>query len=242
MKVPYTSTLTQHYKNPQNLVKIPYVKPFESSYVCNRPIEDPGERIKEQLTLKHPSHPDRKTKYYIEGYDADYDIIIVGGGVMGCSVAYQLAQRVHRGFRILVVERDPKYSYAATTMSVGGLRQQFSEPENVEMSLFGADFLRNASRILHCNDVYVPDVNFQPHGYLFLASESGVETMKENHYTQIQCGAKVELLTAKQLKRKFPWLNTEGIAMGSYGYENEGMYFDHAFLTIYFLTQILPES
>ena len=37
-----------------------------------------------------------------------------------------------------------------------------------------------------------------------------------------ECGAKVELLTAKQLKRKFPWLNTDGIALGSYGYENEG--------------------
>ena len=37
-----------------------------------------------------------------------------------------------------------------------------------------------------------------------------------------ECGAKVELLSAKQLKRKFPWLNTDGIAMGSYGYENEG--------------------
>ena len=107
-------------------------------------------------------------------------------------------------------------------MSVGGLRQQFSLPENIEMSLFGADFLRNASRILHCEDVYTPDVNFQPHGYLFLASEEGVETMRENHYVQIECGAKVELLSAKQLKRKFPWLNTDGIAMGSYGYENEG--------------------
>ena len=107
-------------------------------------------------------------------------------------------------------------------MSVGGLRQQFSLPENIEMSLFGADFLRNASRILHCEDVYTPDVNFQPHGYLFLASDEGVETMRENHYVQIECGAKVELLSAKQLKRKFPWLNTDGIAMGSYGYENEG--------------------
>ena len=78
-----------------------------------------------------------------------------------------------------------QYTYASTTMSVGGLRQQFSLPENIEMSLFGADFLRNASRILHCEDVYTPDVNFQPHGYLFLASEEGVETMRENHYVQM---------------------------------------------------------
>ena len=46
-----------------------------------------------------------------------------------------------------------------------------------------------------------------------------------------ECGAKVELLTAKQLKRKFPWLNTDGIALGSYGYENEGWFDPWALLT-----------
>ena len=103
LKIPYTSTLTSHYKNPQNLVKIPYVKPFESTYVANRPIEDPMERA---LDMLKPMAK-RKTKYYIEGYTAYYDIIIMGGGVMGCSIAYWLANRVHDGFRILVIERDP---------------------------------------------------------------------------------------------------------------------------------------
>jgi len=229
MKVPFTSTLTSHYKNPQNLVKIPYVKPFESTYEAARPYGGRGsvDRIVDQLKPRHK----QKTKYYIEGLEAHYDMIVIGGGAIGCSVAFWLMQRVTEGFKILVVERDPQYTYASTTMSVGGLRQQFSLPENIEMSLFGADFLRNASRILHCEDVYTPDVNFQPHGYLFLASEEGVETMRENHYVQIECGAKVELLSAKQLKRKFPWLNTDGIAMGSYGYENEGWFDPWALLT-----------
>ena len=181
LKIPYTSTLTSHYENPQNLVKIPYVKPYESTYVCNRPLEHGIERALDQLK---PTEK-RETKYHIEGYTAHYDIIIIGGGVMGCSIAYWLANRVKNGFRILVVERDPTYSYAATTMSVGGLRQQFSLPENIEMSLFGADFLRNAGRLLHVEGAVTPDVNFQPHGYLFLASEEGVDTMRENHKVQM---------------------------------------------------------
>ena len=86
---------------------------------------------------------------------------------------------------LLILITPFQYSYASTTMSVGGLRQQFSLPENVEMSLFGADFLRNANRILYSHDSYTPDVNFQPHGYLFLASDEGVETMRENHYVQM---------------------------------------------------------
>merc|ERR1719210_828111 len=142
-----------------------------------------------------------------------------------------MAQRIYKGMKIAVIERDPTYRQASTTLSVGGLRQQFSLPENVEMSLFGADFLRNAGRLLHVEGAVTPDVNFQPHGYLFLASDEGVETMRENHYVQIECGAKVELLSAKQLKRKFPWLNTDGIAMGSYGYENEGWFDPWALLT-----------
>ena len=53
------------------------------------------------------------------------------------------------------------------------------------MSLFGADFLRTANKRLYCHDSYTPDIHFQPHGYLFLASEEGAETMQENHRTQM---------------------------------------------------------
>lgn len=70
-------------------------------------------------------------------------------------------------------------------MSVGGLRQQFSLPENIQMSLFGADFMRTANKQLYCHDSYTPDLQFQPHGYLFLASEEGAETMQENHKVQM---------------------------------------------------------
>ena len=75
------------------------------------------------------------------------------------------------------------------------------------------------------------NLQFKPHGYLFLASEEGAEAMEENHAIQTSLGAKVELMTAKRLKRRFPWINTEGIAMGSYGYENEGWFDPYSLLT-----------
>ena len=105
-KRPYTSTITSHYKNPQNLVKIPYVKPFESTYEACRPYGGRGSnaRILDQLKPRHK----QKTKYYIEGLDAYYDIIVIGGGAIGCSIAFWLAQRINEGFKILVVERDPQ--------------------------------------------------------------------------------------------------------------------------------------
>ena len=216
--------ITADYKNPQGIIKQQNVKPVESTYVANRPLE-PLDRSLDQFRWK------KKTKFLKPDFDAFYDMVIIGGGVMGCSVAYWLAQRIYKGHKIAVIERDPTYRYCSTTLSCGGIRQQFSLPENVQMSLYGADFLRNANRLLHIHGVDMPDINFQPHGYLFLASEDGVETMEENHNMQIQCGAKVELMTPRRLQRKFPWLNLDGIALGSYGYENEGWFDPWALLS-----------
>jgi len=211
--------LTSDYDNRQELIKFYKYKPLESAYECNRPIKEPMRRAFDLAT------GGKKTKFLKEGFDAFYDVAIIGGGAIGSCIAFFLASRVYnQHMKICVIERDPTYSQSATTLSVGGLRQQFSLPENVQMSLYGADFLRNASRLLYVHGMEPPDVKFQPHGYLFLASEEGAETMQENHQTQISCGAKVELMTAKRLKRRFPWLNTEGVALGSYGYENEGWF------------------
>ncbi|MEE6525161.1 hypothetical protein FKM82_024995, partial [Ascaphus truei] len=73
------------------------------------------------------------------------DIVIIGGGVIGWSIAYWLKQKEHRqgALKVVVVERDPTYSRASTVLSAGGIRQQFSRPENIRMSLFSAQFLRN---------------------------------------------------------------------------------------------------
>lgn len=73
------------------------------------------------------------------------DVVIVGGGVIGLSVAYWLKRLEKRrgAIQVLVVERDNTYSQASTGLSVGGIRQQFSLPENIQLSLFSVDFLRN---------------------------------------------------------------------------------------------------
>jgi FAD-dependent oxidoreductase domain-containing protein 1 len=88
------------------------------------------------------------------------------------------------------------------------------------MSLYGADFLRNIKQHLG-DDV---DVNFVPHGYLMMASEEGAETLERNSRLQVELGARNELLSAKKLKEKFPWLNVDGIALGCHGLEKEGWF------------------
>ena len=68
---------------------------------------------------------------------------------------------------------------------MGGVRQQFSMMENIEMSMFGANFLRHSHRQLYVHGQDQPDINYQPHGYLFLASENGMDQMEKNHETQM---------------------------------------------------------
>ncbi|XP_068850951.1 FAD-dependent oxidoreductase domain-containing protein 1 isoform X1 [Aphelocoma coerulescens] len=183
------------------------------------------------------------------------DVVVVGGGVVGWSVAYWLKvlegwQRRH-GMRVLVVERDPMYSRASTVLSVGGIRQQFSLPENIQMSRFSASFLRDINvcgvafmgggefgesspthrgpSISLQEHLGVPnespiDIQFQPSGYLFLASPQSAAALEATAQLQRDEGAQVTLLSPTQLKAKFPWINTEDVAVASYGLEDEGWF------------------
>ena len=156
-----------------------------------------------------------------------YDVLVVGGGIMGSSTAHWLTRR-NKNIKVGVIECDPSYNTSATTLSVGGLRQQFSLDENIQIGLYARDFMRNYPASLFEGSTVpsssVPDVKFQPHGYLFLASEAGYDILKENNDTQIRNGADIALLTSEQLRRKFPWLLTDGVVAGCYGGDNEGWF------------------
>ncbi|XP_054481921.1 FAD-dependent oxidoreductase domain-containing protein 1 [Anoplopoma fimbria] len=154
------------------------------------------------------------------------DIVIVGGGVIGWSIAYWLKQkeRVRGGVKVIVVEKDLTYSQASTVLSAGGIRQQFSLPENIYLSLASADFMRNINEHLGVLNEDPVDLQFNQSGYLFLASEEVAHIMEENYSAQRSAGAKVSLLSPTQLKQKFPWINTDGVALASYGLENEGWF------------------
>ncbi|XP_070582040.1 FAD-dependent oxidoreductase domain-containing protein 1-like isoform X2 [Ptychodera flava] len=150
------------------------------------------------------------------------DIVIVGGGIMGLSTAYFLRRRTAKS--VVVVERDPTYTQSSTALSYGGIRQQFSLPENIEMGKFGLEFLKNIKEYLTVDDADPPDVQFHRNGYLFLASEEGVDTLQKNVEIQRQCGVDTQLLSAAQMKEKFPWMNIDDIELAGYGVNNEGWF------------------
>ena len=149
------------------------------------------------------------------------DVVIVGGGVMGSAIAYFLTADAAFHGSVLVIERDPSYADCATTRSWGGVRQQFSTPENVVMSLFSLGFFRDARELLAV-DGEGPDLAFKEHGYLFLASPAGLPMLEANRALQCELGADIALLGRAELAERFPWLSLHGLAGGGFGESGEG--------------------
>ena len=157
-----------------------------------------------------------------------HDVVIVGGAVMGSAVAYFLADLGFQG-SIAVIERDPGYGDSATARSAGGVRQQFSTPENILMSLFGAEFVRRAGEVLAV-DGEGPDLGFREDGYLVLAPPSGLDRLAENVRLQNRLGAEIALLTPDELAGRFAWLDTAGLGGGALGLSGEGWFDPEALL------------
>jgi len=153
--------------------------------------------------------------------DEGATVVIVGGGIIGSAVAYFLANDAGFDGTVTVVERDPAYTEAATPRSWGGIRQQFSTPENIHMSAFGAAFVKAAGETLAVGD-WRPDLQFREQGYLFLASPAGVARLRDNCELQRSLGAATEFLEPGELAARFPWLRCEDLGAGAFGPVNEG--------------------
>jgi FAD-dependent oxidoreductase domain-containing protein 1 len=158
-----------------------------------------------------------------------HDIVVVGGAVVGSAAAYFLSANPAFQGRICVLERDPAYADCATTRSLASIRHQFSTPANVQLSMFGTTFVRQAAQLLAV-DEQPPDLAFREAGYLFLASAAGLPTLKANHALQCDLGAQVALLEASALQSRFPWLACDDLVAGTLGLSGEGWLDAHALM------------
>ena len=174
---------------------------------------------------------DAGTEYH-RHMDARYDVVIVGGGVTGCATALFLAREPGFDGTVLVVERDPTYENAPSAKATGGFRQQFSTPENIRIGLFGVHFLKHIDEYLSI-DGETPDVGFRENGYLLLATESMLPAMLDNNAVQRDLGADVHFRTPEELRARYPWIDTGGIAGGFLSDSNEGYVDPYSLLQAY---------
>lgn len=158
---------------------------------------------------------------------SSYDVVIVGGAIMGSSTAWFLSDNPDFNGSVLVVERDITYEKCSTAHTNSCIRQQFSTELNVRISQYAADFVKNLRHYMGGDD-RVPDLSIKSFGYLYLAdTEDFAETLRRNQVVQRAAGAATELLNPAEILRDYPFYNLDDILLGSINRVDEG-YWDGA--------------
>ena len=159
-----------------------------------------------------------------------YDIVIVGGGVMGSAAAYYLTLADSR-LKVVVVERDPTYAKSSTTLSMANARIQFSLRQNVEISLYALDVLEKFEEEMAV-DGEKPGISYCREGNLFLVDEEGREAARAALAMQQDLGCRVEWWDPGQIRERYPLYDTAGYVGGTFG-PHDGHFDAYAFLMGY---------
>lgn len=135
------------------------------------------------------------------------EIVIIGGGVVGASVAYHLTERGCRD--VVVLERESSLGLGSTGKATGGVRAQFETDINIKLSLYSLDFLNK----------WEHDCGYDPRGYLFLATNNEqFEYLKRTSARQRELGYnEVEVVDPHAISAMVPQLNCEDIVGGTFG-------------------------
>ncbi len=160
-------------------------------------------------------------------------VVIIGGGAIGSSIARYLTRpdfQAVRRCQVTVIERDFSYARASSALSASSIRQQFSTPINLAISQYGITLLRGAARELAVPGEPPPQIGLHEGGYLYLATPAGEQTLRDKHALQRVSGADVALLAPHELRARFPWLNADGLALGSLGLSGEGWFDGYSLL------------
>ena len=159
-----------------------------------------------------------------------YDVIIIGGGIMGSSLAYNLMRTDDR-LKVLVVERDPTYARASTTLSMTNARIQFSLKQNIQVSQYAFDVLESFEADMAV-DGENPAISYRREGNLFLFDASGEAASQEAFDLQTSLGCPIEWWSLDTIKETYPLYDPKGYAGATFG-PSDGHFDAYAVLMAY---------
>lgn len=144
-----------------------------------------------------------------------YDVVIVGGGIMGCCTAYYL-MNADNNLKVAVVEMDPGYVHASTTLSMANIRIQFSLKENIQISQYAFECLDRFEEEMAV-DGDKPSISYRREGNLFLVDEDGRQTAEEGLVLQKALGCQIEWYSPEQIRKHYPLYDPGGYVGGTFG-------------------------
>ena len=159
-----------------------------------------------------------------------YDVVIVGGAIYGSSIAWFLSKNSDFDGSILVIEKDPTYKFASTSLTNSCIRQQFSQKINILISQFGAKFIKTFHKQMEHDQNFpklqIPKLQIKNFGYMYLANNENVASqLLKSQQMQSKYGVKTKHLKKEEIKTDYPFYNTTDIIAGNINLFDEG-YFD----------------
>jgi FAD-dependent oxidoreductase domain-containing protein 1 len=161
---------------------------------------------------------------------SSYDVIVVGGGIMGSSTAYHLT-KLNLKLKVAVIERDPTYARASTTLSMSNVRIQFSLKENIKISQYAFQVLDQFEDEMTVNGQR-PKIYFHREGNLFLITEETANAAKQSFDLQRSLGCRVEWWLPEQVKEHYPLYDVSRFIAGTFG-TDDGHFDAYAVLMAY---------
>ena len=162
--------------------------------------------------------------------DKVYDVVIVGGGIMGSATAYYLIT-ADPTLKIAVIERDPTYAQASTTLSMANVRIQFSLKVNVQISQYTTRILKSFEEDMVVNGE-TPRIYFRQEGNLFLVAAETEAAARQALQMQTQLGCRVEWWSNQQIKEHYPLYEPQPYVGGTFG-PDDGYFDAYAVLMAY---------
>ena len=162
--------------------------------------------------------------------DKIYDVIIIGGGIMGSATAYYL-MKTDDTLKVAVIERDPTYAQASTTLSMANARIQFSLKQNIEISQYALKTFEQFEDTMAVAGEK-PKIYYRREGNLFLVNEAGRRGAEKALALQQSLGCRVDWWSPEKIKRHYPLYETKGLAGGTFG-PDDGYFDAYAVLMAY---------
>lgn len=165
-----------------------------------------------------PGIPENRQEDYLGMNEHMYDVVIVGGGVMGSSTAYHL-MTADKTVKVAFVERDPTYERSSSTLSMANVRVQFGLKENIQISQYTIEKLKTFNEDMAV-DGEKPEIGHRKEGNLFLVDGEGETEAKGSLALQQSLGCSVEWWTPEQITDHYPLYKPDHYVGGTFGGED----------------------